>query len=621
MADKFFITTPIYYVNDEPHLGHAYCTVIADILARYHRLFGDRVFFLTGTDEHGQKVQEAAADSGRSPQEHCDLMVKRFQAVWEKLNISNDDFIRTTEKRHTKVVRDILQQLWDAGEIYTDEYEGWYCVSEERFWTEKDLVEGNCPSCGREVRRLSEKNYFFRMSKYRDWLVDHIKSHPRFILPQSRRNEILGFLNNPLGDLCISRPRERLSWGIPLPFDDQFVTYVWFDALYNYYTAPLSRGGDWWPADIHLIGKDILTTHCVYWPTMLKAAGQDLPKTIFGHGWWLIEETKMSKSLGNVVKPLDLADKYGVDAFRFFLAREMSLGMDASFSEVALVQRYNGELANDLGNLFSRLLKLAATFCDGKLPRPDDDAPAAREINTAAARKLKQKVKKRILDLKINAALDEITAFIRNINRAVEAAAPWKTGKTDPEGTAKFLGSAFNALACAAYLLHPLMPVKMAEICSALGIENPADLSYDDPLPLKIGHPLPTKAALFPRVKLELSQAPRKTEDEDLIGIEQFRQVKMKVARILSAERAPGTQKLLVLKVDLGNETRQLVAGIAQQYNPAELVGKLIVIAANLKPAKIRGIESRGMLLAAQDGDKLAILTPDMDVSPGSEIL
>ncbi|HEX7343136.1 MAG TPA: class I tRNA ligase family protein, partial [bacterium] len=372
MKKKFFITTPIYYVNDEPHIGHTYSTVIADVLARYHRLFGDQVFFLTGTDEHGQKVVEAAAQAGRSPREHCDLMVQRYQAVWEKLEISHDDFIRTTEERHIRPVQDILRKLWDIGEIYAAEYEGWYCVPEERFWTEKDLVEGNCPSCGREVRRLSEKNYFFRMGKYQPWLIEYIKGHPRFILPESRRNEILGFLAQPLGDLCISRPKERLSWGVPIPFDDQYVTYVWFDALLNYVTAPASRGGDWWPASIHLIGKDILTTHSVYWPTMLKATGLDLPETIFGHGWWLFEDAKMSKSLGNVVKPLSMADKYGVDAFRFFLVREMSLGMDASFSEAALVNRYNSELANDLGNLYSRLLKLLKTYSDGRIPKAAD---------------------------------------------------------------------------------------------------------------------------------------------------------------------------------------------------------------------------------------------------------
>ncbi|MFH1863001.1 MAG: class I tRNA ligase family protein, partial [bacterium] len=382
MTGKFYITTPIYYVNDEPHIGHAYCTIVADVLARYQRLFGADVFFLTGTDEHGQKVAEAAQIAGRTPQEHCDLMVVRYLDVWRKLHISHDDFIRTTEDRHKSRVQQILMKLWEIGEIYEDYYEGWYCVPEERFWTQKDLNAGMCPSCGREVHRLTEKNYFFRMGKYQPWLIQHIHDHPSFIQPEVRRNEILGFLASPLEDLCISRPRKRLSWGIPLPFDKEFVTYVWFDALLNYFTAPASLNLNCWPASLHLIGKDILTTHCVYWPTMLKAAGLELPETIFGHGWWLVENTKMSKSLGNVVKPLTLVDKYGVDAFRFFLCREMSLGMDATFSEEALVNRYNGELANDLGNLYSRLLKLLQTYNGGKIPAT---APPLKELTEPAA--------------------------------------------------------------------------------------------------------------------------------------------------------------------------------------------------------------------------------------------
>ena len=346
----FYITTPIYYVNDEPHIGHAYTTIMADVLSRFHRLAGDDVLFLTGTDEHGQKVDEAAKKRNLSPQAHADEMVVRFQDLWEVLNISNDDFIRTTEARHKRVVSEILQCIYDAGEVYADNYEGWYCIPDERFWTEKDLVDGNCPDCGRPTEKISEKNYFFRMSKYQDWLIEYIETHPNFIRPKKRRNEILGFLRQPLGDLCISRPRARLEWGIPLPFDEDYVCYVWFDALINYITAPGYLADDarfehWWQASCHLIGKDILTTHCVYWPTMLKAIGVPLPKTIMGHGFWLVDETKMGKSLGNAIRPLDLADKYGVDAFRYFLVRDMTLGQDSNFSEEAFVQRYNTELA------------------------------------------------------------------------------------------------------------------------------------------------------------------------------------------------------------------------------------------------------------------------------------
>ncbi|MCX6641323.1 MAG: methionine--tRNA ligase [bacterium] len=623
MPEKFFITTPIYYVNDEPHVGHAYCTIMADILARYHRMFGDQVFFLTGTDEHGQKVAEAAQKAERTPQQQCDLMVQRFQAVWKKLNISHDDFIRTTEERHKIRVQEILIRLWEKGEIYEAEYEGWYCVPEERFWTEKDLVSGNCPSCGREVRRLTEKNYFFRMGKYQDWLIDYIKKHPRFILPESRRNEILGFLTTqPLGDLCISRPKERLAWGIPLPFDDKFVTYVWFDALFNYYTAPESLGVDWWPASLHLIGKDILTTHCVYWPTMLKASGLDLPQTIFGHGWWMVDHTKMSKSLGNVVKPLQMADKYGIDAFRFFLVREMSFGMDSSFSEVALVNRYNSELANDFGNLYSRLLKLIHTFCAGKIPAasPGDQYGLGGE----RVEELRRTTIESIGELRPNAALDKIMNYVRSINRSVDSAAPWKSGKTDPSGTCAFLRQALEALANAACLLYPVMPEKMGQILSDLGVIRHEQPCFTKELTLPTGHALPEKAMLFPRIEFkppktaEIKSAP--IPSEGLITVEDFKKVKLRIARIISAELAPNSDKLLQLQVDLGSEQRQIVAGIAQQYQPADLVGKLVVVVANLEPARIRGIESQGMLLAASEKGKLVVLTTDGDIGLGAGI-
>lgn len=620
---KFYVTTPIYYVNDEPHIGHAYTTVIADILARYHRLFGDDVFFLTGTDEHGQKVAEAALNLNRTPQEHCDIMVQRYHSVWEKLNISHDDFIRTTEKRHIDHVQTILQQIREKGEIYEAEYEGWYCVPEERFWTEKDLEGGNCPSCGREVRRLREKNYFFRMSKYQDWLINYIKQHPRFILPEAKRNEILGFLSQPLNDLCISRPKERLPWGVSIPFDENFVTYVWFDALLNYYTAPKSKNARWWPATVHLIGKDILTTHCVYWPTMLKAAELELPETIFGHGWWLYQDKKMSKSLGNVVKPLAMADKYGVDSFRFFVAREMSLGMDASFSEEAFVHRYNSELANDLGNLYSRILKLLHTFCDGKIPQPRDSMGSWETISEKAVNHLHEKVRLFVEELRLNAALDEIMAFVREINRAVELAAPWKTGKTDPQNTCGFLFLALEALANAACLFHPVMPEKMSEILKDLGVVRADIPIVENILKLKIGHSVPEKAALFPRLKLENIE-PKKTEkttmESELISFDEFKKILLKVARIIRAERAPNSDKLLILEVELGGEKSQLVAGIAGHYQPEELIGKLIVMVANLKPARIRGIQSDGMLLAAQNGEYLTLIVPDHEVNPGSKI-
>ena len=368
---KFYITTPIYYVNDKPHIGHAYTTVVADVLARYHRLLGDDTHFLTGTDEHGQKVQKAAQAANMTPQEQADRTVVRFQEAWKKLAITNDDFIRTTEKRHSVIVQKTLQDLYNRGEIYRAEYDGWYDVVSESFVTEKDLPEGKTPESMPNLTRIKEANYFFKMSKYQDWLIGYINEHPDFIQPDFRRNETLGFLRKPLQDLCISRPKSRLSWGIELPFDKDYVCYVWFDALVNYISA-VGYGSDpkkfdaLWPADIHLIGKDILTTHTVYWPTMLKAMNLPLPKTIFAHGWWLMGDAKMSKSLGNVVDPFALAEKYGADALRYFLISEMILGQDANFSEEAFVRRYNADLANDLGNLLNRITNMTTRYCGGK---------------------------------------------------------------------------------------------------------------------------------------------------------------------------------------------------------------------------------------------------------------
>ncbi|MCX6997238.1 MAG: methionine--tRNA ligase, partial [Kiritimatiellaeota bacterium] len=371
--NKFYVTTPIYYVNDQPHVGHAYTTVLADVLARYHRLLGVPTFFLTGSDEHGQKVQKAAQAASLTPQEQADQTVVRFQQLWKKLGITHDDFIRTTEDRHKAIVQQILQDLRQRDEIYRAEYDGWYCVACERFYTEKDLAAGACPECHRPVDKIREANYFFRMSKYQAWLIEYIQEHPKFIQPDFRRNETLGFLRKPLNDLCISRPKSRMSWGIELPFDADFVTYVWFDALVNYISAIGYRSDEaafhkWWPASVQLIGKDILTTHTVYWPTMLKAMNLPLPETIFAHGWWLTGESKMSKSLGNVVNPMDMIERYGVDAFRYFLIAEMAMGQDASFTEEAFVRKFNADLANDLGNLLSRLLNMLGRYTQGKLP-------------------------------------------------------------------------------------------------------------------------------------------------------------------------------------------------------------------------------------------------------------
>jgi methionyl-tRNA synthetase len=482
MSEPFYITTPIYYVNDEPHLGHAYTTVVADVLARYAHLRGREVFFLTGTDEHGQKVQQAVQNQGVGEQAYVDGMVERFRGLWRDLHIDYQDFIRTTEPRHVRVVQTILQRLWDQGEIYKGDYVGWYCVPDERFWTEKDLEDGNCPDCGRPVEQLSEPNYFFRMSTYQDWLIGYINDHPAFIQPETRRNEVLGYLQKPLGDLCISRPTARLSWGIPLPFDEDYVTYVWFDALINYVTAPgylsdRERFDRYWPQVMHLIGKDILITHCVYWPTMLKAAGLSQPRTIFAHGWWTIEGEKMSKSRGNVVKPLALAQAYGVDAFRYFLLREMTFGRDADFSEAGFVQRYESELANDLGNLLHRIVNMIGRYCNGRVPEPQ-----VTKVNSTILREQCQVTASRVLShaehLRLNTALTNAMDAVNKINGYLEETAPWslarqrgRQGEVD-----NVLYTAAEALRLVSVLLWPVLPERITELWRRLGWAQPESL-------------------------------------------------------------------------------------------------------------------------------------------------
>lgn len=505
MSEPFYVTTPIYYVNDEPHLGHAYTTILADVLARYARLQGRETFFLTGTDEHGQKVQEAAVKRDTTPQEQADQMVVRFLQAWQGLEISYDDFIRTTESRHVRVVQQVLMTLWDKGDIYLDEYVGWYCVPDERFWTEKDLVDGRCPDCGRPVERLAEANYFFRMSRYHSWLVDYINDHPEFIRPDYRRNEVLGFLRQPLGDLCISRPASRLSWGIPLPFDPDYVTYVWFDALLNYVTAAgyledKSRFERLWPNAVHLIGKDILITHSVYWPTMLKAADLRQPKMIFAHGWWITGGEKMSKSLGNVVKPLDLARIYGIDAFRYFLIRDMTLGRDADFSEENLARRYQADLANDLGNLLNRLVHMIGRYCDGRIPTPGQPVGIDEELRRQCE-ELVPKTFELVDNLALNEAVAGVMAAIGNINGYLEQTAPWQRAKEgNPARVATILYYAAEALRLTSVLLHPVMPERMEELWRQLGISGGQtlmqELTWGHLLP---GKPLSSGQPLFPK--------------------------------------------------------------------------------------------------------------------------
>jgi methionyl-tRNA synthetase len=474
----FYITTPIYYVNDVPHIGQAYTTIAADILARYKRLEGYQVFFLTGTDEHGQKVEKAAQERGMDPKAHCDEMVKHFQSLWKRLNISNNDFIRTTEIRHKRVVQKILQDLYDRGEIYQDNYEGWYCVPDERFWTEKDLMDGKCPDCLRPVIEIFEKNYFFRMSQYQSWLIEQIERNERFILPPSRRNEILGFLRTPLEDLCISRPKKRLGWGIEIPFDPEYVTYVWVDALINYvsgigYGAKDSQFSDFWPEAVHLIGKDILTTHTVYWPAMLKGIGLTPPKMVFAHGWWTIEGKKMSKSLQNVVDPNQLIDTYGADAVRYFLMREVPFGIDGDFSHSAMIHRINSDLANDLGNLFSRALSMVVKYFDGSIPVPSLLQDVDRGLQ-GVPEKVFPQFSKQMDALAFNKALASIWEMINAGNKYVDETAPWTLAKEEKDrprlGTVLY--QTLELIRLIALLLAAFIPSTSEKMWSQLGMEE-----------------------------------------------------------------------------------------------------------------------------------------------------
>ena len=655
----FYITTPIYYVNDVPHIGHAYTTIAADVLARYWRLRGRDVFFLTGLDEHGQKVQQVAAKAGVDPQVHCDKLAPKFQDLWKQLNISNDAFIRTTDAQHKRVVQRYLQELFDKQLIYKADYSGWYCTFDERFWTEKDVANGLCPDCKRPVEKLSEHNYFFKMGQYQDRLIDHIKTHEHFIRPESRRNEVLGFLTTQtLGDLSISRPKSRLSWGIELPFDKDYVTYVWFDALVNYISALEYKLATpsveyYWPASVHLVGKDILTTHAVYWSTMLMALNLPLPETIFAHGWWTVDGDKMSKSRGNVVDPNKMVETYGVDAFRYFLLREVPFGQDGDFSQSAMATSINSDLANGIGNLLSRTLTMIERFANGKIP--GDGLPALPELESRIARtsmQLPALIERGFTALTFRENLQAIQELIGLCDEYIDKAAPWKLAKNpDDQGRLNtVLNATARALRLLSVLLHPYMPQTAAQLAQQLGLA----LDFSKPLPEEAYHwnaPIAGASickgpSLFPRIEskpqgakpvsdtpatpqpIPAASTPTTTAAPPApaqvapvqITIDEFMKIQLKTAKVLSAERVPKSEKLLKLQVSLGTEQRQIVAGIGKKYEPDQLVGKTIVVVANLKPAKLMGIESQGMVLAAGDSEVRGLATILEEVEPGTKV-
>jgi methionyl-tRNA synthetase len=627
---RIYFTTPIYYVNAEPHIGHAYTTIVADVLNRFYKLAGYDTFFLTGTDEHGDKVAQAARAAGETPQAYADRISDLFLALWPKLNITHNRFIRTTEEAHKKVVQHILQKVYDAGDIYFGEYGGHYCRGCERFLTEKELVEGRCPDHGTTPDFIQEKNYFFRMSKYQRWLIEHIQANPDFIRPERYRNEVLGFLRDPLEDLCISRPKSRLEWGIPLPFDFNFVTYVWFDALINYLTGvdypDGERYGRLWPVCQHLIAKDILKPHGIYWPTMLKSAGIPRYQHLNVHGYWIVSDSKMSKSRGNIVKPLDLKDKYGLDAFRYFLLREMAFGLDSNFSETALVGRINADLANDLGNLVSRTLAMVERFRGGVIPRSAGLEGKDGELKDLAL-KIAREAEPTMRELGFHKLLISTWELINLANKYIDGMAPWALAK-DPQKAERLdtvLYQLLEVLRFSAVLISPFMPQTAEKIQAYLGISEPDRqnlASLEEWGGLKPGGQVRKGESLFPRIE----EGPKREEKEkmessNIITYEEFQKLDLRAAKVLAAENIKKSDKLLKLRIDIGEE-RTLVAGIAKAYKPEELVGKTIIIVANLQPTTLMGVESQGMLLAADgaDGTGVVLATFDKEAKVGAKV-
>lgn len=637
----FYITTPIYYPSDKLHIGHAYCTTIADAMARYRRMSGHDVFFLTGSDEHGQKIQRKAAEMNVTPQAYVDRIVASFQQLWEKLGISNDDFIRTTQERHHKVVQEIFQKIYDQGDIYKAAYEGKYCTPCETFWTERQLQNGNCPDCGRPVETVQEESYFFRMSKYQDRLLQFIEENPSFIQPVSRRNEMINFIKQGLEDLCVSRT--TFDWGIQVPFDKKHVVYVWFDALTNYITAA-GFGDDpakferYWPADVHLVGKEIVRFHSIIWPVILMALDLPLPKQVYGHGWLVVEGDKMSKSKGNVIDPVGLIEEFGPDAIRYFLLREITLGNDGNFSREALINRINADLANDLGNLLHRSLNMIGRYSEGLLPACGE-LGEFEQVLQALAKDTVAQYEKAMDEMDINQALKTVWALVSRTNKYIDETAPWALAKDEAQKTRlhTVLHHLAAVLRVVAILVAPFMPHTAPKIWQQLGLGDDfaatiADAGEFGALP--VGKAVAQKPEpIFPRIEEKAEEqipanapvkAPKAAAKEKAatdpaeISIDDFSKVDLRVVKVLAADKVKGADRLLTLTVDLGDEQRTIVSGIAQHYAPEELVGRNVVMVVNLKAAKIRGIESRGMVLAASCEGQLAVV--ESSLPAGSKV-